>query len=77
MSPNSKQLTNTRILVTKIPQDVAPNKSHFRTVVLTEENPVLRDNEVFVQNIIFSLDPCKLSSPFSTFHGRHQTKIKN
>lgn len=77
MSPNSMQLTNTRVLVTKIPQDVAPNKSHFRTVVLTEESPVLRDNEVLVQNIIFSLDPCKFSSPFSLFHGRHQTKIKN
>ncbi|KAF9392859.1 Prostaglandin reductase 1 [Podila verticillata] len=57
MSSNAKQLTNTRVLVTKISQDVAPNKSHFRTVVLTEESPVLRDNEVLVQNIIFSLDP--------------------
>lgn len=75
MSPNAKKLTNTRVLVTKIPQDVAPNKSHFRTVVLTEESPVLQDNEVLVQNIIFSLDPCECLFPLCL--GRTALKKNN
>ncbi|KAF9327508.1 hypothetical protein BG006_009195 [Podila minutissima] len=72
MSPNAKQLTNTRVLVAKIPQDVAPNKSHFRTVVLTEESPALQNNEVLVQNIIFSLDPY-IRHEFA--EGQEETKV--
>ncbi|KAF9896693.1 hypothetical protein BX616_006940 [Lobosporangium transversale] len=53
----SKEITQDRILISKIPEGVTPNKSHFRSVTVTEPAPVLKDNEVFVKNLIFSLDP--------------------
>ncbi|KAF9365811.1 hypothetical protein BGX34_008142 [Mortierella sp. NVP85] len=57
MTQGVKQVSNTRVLISKIPEGVSPNKSHFRTVTLTEDAPVLKENEVFVKNITFSLDP--------------------
>ncbi|KAF9950415.1 Prostaglandin reductase 1 [Modicella reniformis] len=57
MTQNVKQISNTRVLISKIPEDVSPNKNHFRTVTVTEDAPVLKENEVFVKNLIFSLDP--------------------
>ncbi|KAI1318457.1 hypothetical protein EDD11_006541 [Mortierella claussenii] len=50
-------ITNTRVLISKIPEGVAPNKSHFRTVTQTIDIPTLKENEIFVKNLIFSLDP--------------------
>ncbi|KAG0051523.1 Prostaglandin reductase 1 [Gryganskiella cystojenkinii] len=49
--------TNTRVLISKIPEGVAPKASHFRTVTETGPAPELAENEVFVKNLIFSLDP--------------------
>ncbi|KAF9415623.1 hypothetical protein BGZ94_010447 [Podila epigama] len=57
MAPDTKHFVNTRVLISKIPEDATPNKSHFRTVVQNEEAPLLKENELFVQNLIFSLDP--------------------
>ncbi|KAF9966538.1 hypothetical protein BGZ70_001997 [Mortierella alpina] len=57
MAPNAKQITNTRILISKIPEGVAPNKSHFRSITYTEDAPVLKQDEILVKNLIFSLDP--------------------
>lgn len=64
MAPNAKQITNTRILISKIPEGVAPNKSHFRSITYTEDAPVLKQDEILVKNLIFSLDPCKPSTAF-------------
>ncbi|KAF9349122.1 hypothetical protein BGX26_012541 [Mortierella sp. AD094] len=57
MTPNPTQITNSRVLISKIPEGVAPNKNHFRTVSVTEAAPVLKQDEIFVKNLIFSLDP--------------------
>ncbi|KAF9114516.1 hypothetical protein BGX27_010573 [Mortierella sp. AM989] len=54
---NSTQITNSRVLISKIAEGVAPNKSHFRTITVNEAAPVLKENEIFVKNLIFSLDP--------------------
>ncbi|KAK3815941.1 MAG: hypothetical protein JOS17DRAFT_806329 [Linnemannia elongata] len=51
------QITNSRVYITQIPEGVAPNKSHFRTVTTTEDKPELEEGSVFVKNILFSLDP--------------------
>ncbi|KAF9580510.1 hypothetical protein BGW38_002827 [Lunasporangiospora selenospora] len=56
MAPNTK-ITNKRVLSVKIPDGVAPNKNHFRTETVTIDAPVLKENEVFLRNLIFSLDP--------------------
>ncbi|KAG0340191.1 hypothetical protein BG004_006525 [Podila humilis] len=56
MSP-SKQYSNSRVLISKIPEGTAPNKSHFRTETITIDAPELKENELFVKSIIFSLDP--------------------
>lgn len=63
MTQGAKQFTNTRVLISKIPEGVSPNKSHFRTVTLTEDAPVLKENEVFIKNLTFSLDPCRSFPP--------------
>ncbi|GJJ74661.1 hypothetical protein EMPS_07019 [Entomortierella parvispora] len=47
---------NTRVLISQIPEGVAPNVSHFRTVTEVE-SPVLQEREIYVKNLIFSLDP--------------------
>ncbi|KAK3845809.1 MAG: hypothetical protein J3R72DRAFT_396746 [Linnemannia gamsii] len=57
MSATNYQFTNTRVLISEIPEGVAPNKSHFRTVTVTEDKPVLEDGAIFVKNAVFSLDP--------------------
>ncbi|KAG0381235.1 hypothetical protein BGX24_000005 [Mortierella sp. AD032] len=50
--------TNTRVLISQIPEGVAPTKEHFQTVTITEDKPVaLKEGSVFVKNVIFSLDP--------------------
>ncbi|KAG0049618.1 hypothetical protein BGZ83_005543 [Gryganskiella cystojenkinii] len=49
--------TNTRVLISKISEGVAPKASHFRTVTETGPAPELQENELFVKNLIFSLDP--------------------
>ncbi|KAF9081548.1 hypothetical protein BGX23_000747 [Mortierella sp. AD031] len=51
------QITNSRVLIAQIPEGVAPNKSHFRTVTTTEDKPELVEGSIFVQNVLFSLDP--------------------
>lgn len=55
---NITEYTNTRVLISKIPEGVAPNKDHFKTITVTETKPVLEEGSVFVKNVIFSLDPC-------------------
>ncbi|KAF9152703.1 hypothetical protein BG015_004839 [Linnemannia schmuckeri] len=51
------QITNSRVYIAQIPEGVAPNKSHFRTVTTTEDKPELQEGSIFVKNILFSLDP--------------------
>ncbi|KAG0309075.1 hypothetical protein BGZ98_005397 [Dissophora globulifera] len=50
-------IKNSRVLASHIPEGVAPNKTHFRTVVVNEPTPQLKENEIFVKNLIFNLDP--------------------
>ncbi|KAG0246929.1 hypothetical protein B0O80DRAFT_419220 [Mortierella sp. GBAus27b] len=50
-------ISNTRVLISKIPEGAAPDKSHFRTVVVNEEVPELKEGAVYVKNILISLDP--------------------
>ncbi|KAG0381236.1 MAG: hypothetical protein J3R72DRAFT_487494 [Linnemannia gamsii] len=57
MTVSNNQISNTRVLVVQIPEGVAPNKSHFRTVTVTEDKPELEDGAVFVKNSVLSLDP--------------------
>ncbi|KAG0246912.1 NADP-dependent alkenal double bond reductase P2 [Mortierella sp. GBAus27b] len=57
MTQSVKQISNSRVLISQIPEGVAPNKSHFRTVTVTEDVPILKENEVFIKNLTFSLDP--------------------
>ncbi|KAG0371277.1 hypothetical protein BC939DRAFT_410911 [Gamsiella multidivaricata] len=57
MTHDNKVISNTRVLISKIPEGIAPNKSHFRSVTITEPAPVLKENEILVQNLVFSLDP--------------------
>lgn len=65
MFPSTSQISNTRVLISKIPEGVAPNKTHFETITQVEDVPVLKENEIFVKNIIFSMEPCKC---FLTLH---------
>ena len=58
MTASNNQISNTRVLVAQIPEGVAPNKSHFRTVTVTEDKPELEDGAIFVKNSVLSLDPC-------------------
>ncbi|KAK3808032.1 MAG: hypothetical protein JOS17DRAFT_797000 [Linnemannia elongata] len=51
------QFNNTRVLISQLPEGVAPNKSHFRTVTITEDKPELEEGSIFVKNAVFSLDP--------------------
>lgn len=57
------QITNNRVYIAQIPEGVAPHKNHFRTVTTTEDKPELEEGSVFVKNILFSLDPCKMMLP--------------
>ncbi|KAF9144774.1 hypothetical protein BGX30_011538 [Mortierella sp. GBA39] len=57
MTASNNQFSNTRVLVAQIPEGVAPNKSHFRTVTVTEDKPELEDGAIFVKNSVLSLDP--------------------
>ncbi|KAG0278769.1 hypothetical protein BGZ95_003213 [Linnemannia exigua] len=57
MSATNNQFTNIRVFISEIPEGVAPNKSYFRTVTVTEDKPVLEDGAIFVKNAVFSLDP--------------------
>ncbi|KAF8936126.1 hypothetical protein BGZ47_009640 [Haplosporangium gracile] len=54
---NITEYSNTRVLISKTHEGVAPNKDHFRTVTVTETKPVLEEGSVFVKSVIFSLDP--------------------
>lgn len=63
-STSTTKYTNTRVLISKIPEGVAPNKDHFKTITATETKPVLEEGSVFVKNVIFSLDPCTFISFF-------------
>ncbi|KAI1295078.1 hypothetical protein EDD11_008022 [Mortierella claussenii] len=56
MTP-SEQINNTRVLISKVPEGVSPNNSHFRSIHATEDVPSLKENELWLKNIIFSLDP--------------------
>lgn len=58
MTTSTTEYTNTRVLISKIPEGVAPNKDHFKTITVKETKPVLEEGSVFVKNVIFSLDPC-------------------
>ncbi|KAF8987886.1 hypothetical protein BGZ52_002204 [Haplosporangium bisporale] len=53
----SPQYTNARVLISKIPENTAPNKSHFRTEIISITAPELKDNELFVKTLVISLDP--------------------
>ncbi|KAG0252381.1 hypothetical protein DFQ27_008100 [Actinomortierella ambigua] len=55
MAPS--QYTNKRVLISQIPEGVSPSTSHFRTVSLVQDKPELKDGEVFIKNLTFSLDP--------------------
>ncbi|KAF9192845.1 hypothetical protein BGZ51_004608 [Haplosporangium sp. Z 767] len=57
MSPIQKSYTNTRVYTSKVSEYVAPSPSQFRVATETLEAPILKENEVFVKNLIFSLDP--------------------
>jgi len=56
----SPQYTNARVLISKIPENTAPNKSYFRTETITITAPELKENELFVKTLVISLDPCML-----------------
>ncbi|KAG0217939.1 hypothetical protein BGX33_009101 [Mortierella sp. NVP41] len=51
------QFSNTRVLISQIPEGVAPSKEYFRTFTVTEDKPALEEGSIFVKNVIFSLDP--------------------
>ncbi|KAK3845811.1 MAG: putative NADP-dependent oxidoreductase [Linnemannia gamsii] len=53
----NSQITNSRVYIAQIPEGIAPNKSHFRTVTSTDDKPELQEGSVFVKNALFSLDP--------------------
>ncbi|KAF9124049.1 hypothetical protein BGW39_008510, partial [Mortierella sp. 14UC] len=58
MTVSNTQYTNTRVLISRIPEGVAPTKNHFQTITVTEDKPtVLGEGSVFVKNVIFSMDP--------------------
>ncbi|KAF9905644.1 hypothetical protein EC991_001474 [Linnemannia zychae] len=57
MTLTKNQFTNTRVLISEPPKGVAPNKSHFRTITVTEDKPELEEGAVFVKNSVLSLDP--------------------
>ncbi|KAG0305930.1 hypothetical protein BGZ97_000928 [Linnemannia gamsii] len=57
MTASNNQISNTRVLVAQIPEGVAPNKSHFRTIAVTEDKPELEEGSVFIKNAVLSLDP--------------------
>jgi len=59
MTISTNQISNTRVLVSQIPEGIAPNKSHFRTITVAEDKPELADGAVFIKNSVLSLDPCK------------------
>ncbi|KAF9427250.1 hypothetical protein BGZ94_005232 [Podila epigama] len=73
MSPtNNTKIENTFVLISKIPTGVAPNKSHFETITQVESYPVLKKNEVFVKNILFSMEPyIRLDDFTETVHQSH------
>ncbi|KAG0100441.1 hypothetical protein BGZ93_001027 [Podila epicladia] len=54
---STQQYTNARVLISKIPENTAPNKSHFRTETITITAPKLKENELFVKTLVISLDP--------------------
>lgn len=64
----AKQVSNTRVLVAQIPEGVAPNKSHFRTVTVNEAVPELKDGAIYIQNLVFSLDPCRFLNSLHALH---------
>ncbi|KAG0235526.1 hypothetical protein BGW42_005139 [Actinomortierella wolfii] len=55
---STPHLTFKRVLVSKAIQGegVRPQKSHFRTITVTEPIPELKDNEVFLKNLSFGHD---------------------
>ncbi|KAG0276574.1 hypothetical protein BGZ95_007342, partial [Linnemannia exigua] len=57
MTVSNNQISNTRVLAAQIPEGVAPNKTHFRTITVTEDKPELEEGSVFVKNSVLSLDP--------------------
>ncbi|KAG0003347.1 hypothetical protein BGZ79_001119 [Entomortierella chlamydospora] len=57
MTSNPTQITNSWVLISKIPEGVAPNKNHFQTITVTEAAPFSSKTRFFVKNLIFSLDP--------------------
>ncbi|KAG0340190.1 hypothetical protein BG004_006524 [Podila humilis] len=57
MSSTTSQFSNTRVLIDKIPEGVTPNKSRFTPVTTLESAPILKENEIFVKNIVFSMEP--------------------
>ncbi|KAF9966542.1 hypothetical protein BGZ70_002001 [Mortierella alpina] len=58
MSPlSSQQFTNNRVVITEGAEHVPLNKEQFKTVTEVLTLPELQKDEIFVQNLIFSLDP--------------------
>jgi len=51
-----------RVLISKIPEKTAPNKSHFRTETITITAPELKENELFVKTLVISFESCMLCS---------------
>ncbi|KAG0210967.1 hypothetical protein BGX28_008675 [Mortierella sp. GBA30] len=54
---NATQVSNTRVLVSHVPEGTAPTTSHFRTVTIYEDIPVLKEGSIYLKNLVFSLDP--------------------
>jgi NADPH-dependent curcumin reductase CurA len=69
MTASNNQISNTRVLVAQIPEGVAPNKSHFRTIAVTEDKPELEEGSVFIKNAVLSLDPCMTINTYDIFFG--------
>ncbi|KAF9956417.1 hypothetical protein BGZ72_002795 [Mortierella alpina] len=58
MSPiSNQQFINTRVVITKGPEHEPLTKDQFKTVTEVLEVPELQNDEIFVKNLIFSLDP--------------------
>ncbi|KAF9912050.1 hypothetical protein EC991_000996 [Linnemannia zychae] len=73
MTISTTQYTNTRVLISKIPEGAAPTKEHFQTITVSEDKPtILEEGSVFVKNVIFSMDPY-IRQEFT--QGASQTKV--
>ncbi|KAF9582921.1 hypothetical protein BGW38_010577 [Lunasporangiospora selenospora] len=69
MTPLSTTISQKRVLLVKPIEGSKPDRSHFRTVSVTEPVPELVDNAVLVKNLIFSLDPYVKPADYTAIDG--------